>query len=90
MTICVIIKGLVQGVWFRDFIKEKAEELHITGWVKNTSDGSVAAEFSGNESSIKKMIAYCNQGPTGAEVSKVLVDHQEEKTYKDFQILSTE
>ena len=45
----VIISGLVQGVWFRSSTKNTAEQLHITGWVKNISDGKVEAIFEGEE-----------------------------------------
>ncbi|MCJ2534242.1 MAG: acylphosphatase, partial [Candidatus Thermoplasmatota archaeon] len=49
----VLISGRVQGVWFRTSTKQKAEQLGLTGWVRNTSDGSVEAIFEGVEKGIK-------------------------------------
>ena len=40
--------GRVQGVGFRFFVAMNAERCHLTGWVKNMSDGSVTAEVQGN------------------------------------------
>ncbi len=43
----VIISGRVQGVWYRANTKQKAEELGLGGWVKNTAEGNVEAVFEG-------------------------------------------
>ncbi len=45
----VIIKGRVQGVWFRATTQEHALSCGLTGWVKNTRDGNVEAVFEGEE-----------------------------------------
>ncbi len=42
-----IVKGRVQGVWFRAHTRDKALELGLTGWVRNLPDGSVETEFQG-------------------------------------------
>lgn len=72
----VIISGRVQGVWFRANTREKAEELGLTGWVRNTVDGTVEAVFEGEESAIKEMIIWCNKGPRLAQVTDVNVDYE--------------
>jgi len=90
MTVSVIIKGLVQGVGFRYFIKEKADSLNINGWVKNMRDGSLAMELSGSEESIKKMIGYCQKGPSAAEITNVAVVREKEKIFEKFSILIEE
>jgi len=72
----VIISGRVQGVWFRSSTKGKAEQLGITGWVRNTSDGNVEAVFEGDEKIIKVMIEWCNHGPPLAKVDAVEVEKQ--------------
>lgn len=67
----VLISGRVQGVWFRATTKEKAEELGVTGWVRNTSDGKVEAVFVGEEEKVDELIKWCHHGPPLAEVEKV-------------------
>jgi len=72
----VIISGRVQGVWFRSSTKNKAEQLGITGWVRNTSDGNVEAVFEGDEKIIEEMLEWCNHGPPQAKVDNVEVEKQ--------------
>ncbi len=72
----VIISGRVQGVWFRASTKQKAEELRLTGWVKNTDDGKVEAVFEGDDAVVNEMIAWCWKGPALAQVVDVKVSRQ--------------
>jgi acylphosphatase len=73
----VKISGKVQGVWFRSSTKQKAEQLGLTGWVKNTYDGCVEAIFEGDENLVKEIIEWCHQGPPLADVEKVKVTNQD-------------
>ena len=70
----VVIAGRVQGVFFRASTGEKADELGLTGWVRNTRDGSVEAVFEGEEGAVDEMLAWCHKGPSLAKVTKVSVD----------------
>jgi len=67
----VVITGRVQGVFFRASTAEKADELGLTGWVKNTAEGCVEAVFEGDEPAVNKMLAWCRKGPALAHVTKV-------------------
>jgi acylphosphatase len=69
----VIISGRVQGVWYRASTKQKAEELGLTGWVKNTADGNVEAMLEGDEATVHKMITWCRVGPPLAQVADVKI-----------------
>lgn len=71
MKVKVIISGKVQGVFFRAYTKEKAEELRLKGWVRNTKDGRVEAVFEGVKEKVEEMIKWCRQGPPGSKVEKV-------------------
>jgi len=77
----VLISGKVQGVWYRASTKQKADELGLTGWVKNTVDGNVEAVFEGEKIRIDAMIAWCWVGPPMARVTdvKMLPTHRDEK-----------
>lgn len=72
----VIISGRVHGVWFRATTKQKAEQLGLTGWVRNTSDGNVEAVFEGDGENIKEMLDWCHHGPPSAEVENVEIEKQ--------------
>ena len=72
----VVISGRVQGVWFRSSTKQKAEELGLTGWVRNTPSGCVEAVFEGDEGKVNKMVKWCYQGPPLSNVEKVEIKNQ--------------
>ncbi len=73
----VIIDGRVQGVFFRYATREEANGLGVKGWVKNRRDGRVEAVFEGDESSVRKMVEWCHQGPPHAVVNKVDLNWEE-------------
>ena len=76
----LIIKGRVQGVWYRANTKEQACILGIKGWVKNLPDGSVEVVFEGDKKKVEEMIQWCHQGPKLSQVESV--DIQWEKPAK--------
>ncbi|HET9310960.1 MAG TPA: acylphosphatase [Actinomycetota bacterium] len=69
----VRIRGRVQGVFFRASCVERARALGVGGWVRNAFDGSVEAEFEGVSEAVESMIAWCQEGPPGAQVDSVEV-----------------
>ena len=72
----VRISGQVQGVFFRDSTREKARELGLSGYVKNTPDGDVEALFEGPTEGVEEMVRWCGQGPPHASVENVDVDYE--------------
>jgi len=73
----VTISGRVQGVFFRDSTREKAEDLGLAGWVKNASDGRVEALFQGPSRKVREMVEWCEHGPSQASVESVDADFEE-------------
>lgn len=71
-----IIKGTVQGVGFRAFVMEQATSLGLTGWVRNTYDGSVEVTAEGPRTSLEKLLDRLRMGPRMAYVSEVKQDWQ--------------
>ena len=65
------VSGRVQGVCFRDYTKQTAETLGITGWVRNLPDRRVEAVFEGDDEAIEAMVAWCHRGSPAARVSDV-------------------
>jgi acylphosphatase len=86
MTVHLIIKGKVQGVFYRASAKKFADENGIKGWIKNTSEGHVETLASGNENIISVFIDWCKKGPQHANVEEVMVKEMEEFFFDEFKI----
>ena len=65
------VQGRVQGVGFRYALRDEAERLGITGWVRNRPDGSVQALLQGEQAAIERLIAWARRGPPGARVASL-------------------
>jgi len=84
----LVIKGEVQGVFYRASAREEAMRLGIFGWVRNLPDGDVEAEVEGPEEPVQQFIRWCKRGPPSAVVSDVLVERLEHTgEFKGFGIL---
>ena len=67
----IIVKGKGQGVFFRKYAKQKATELGLNGWVKNTVSGDVEIFAQGNKEAINTLLEWCRQGSPRSNVEKV-------------------
>lgn len=72
-----IVHGRVQGVSFRYYTVQKAQQLALTGWVRNRSDGTVETVAVGLRPVLETFLAWLHHGPSGAQVSQVEVDWSE-------------
>ena len=70
----VYVSGDVQGVFFRDSTRQKAEQLGLSGWVKNLPDGRVEALFEGPRQKVREIVSWCEPGPPHAAVENVEVE----------------
>ena len=89
MKIChIFISGFVQGVGFRQFILRQAQDLRLTGWVRNLPDNRVEAVFVGAKEKIEEAISACRKGPFLSEVKDVdvICEEKREENYKTFKI----
>ncbi|KAK8170237.1 Acylphosphatase-like domain-containing protein [Phyllosticta citrichinensis] len=66
------VSGRVQGVFFRAFTIEQANAIHLTGWVKNASDGTVVGEAQGSDEQLARFVQQLHQGPPASQVDKVV------------------
>lgn len=82
------VSGRVQGVYFRQSMKETAEKNNVLGWVRNLPDQRVEAVLEGEESNVDAVIDWSNFGPAGAVVDdlKVIVENNPED-FTGFEIL---
>jgi acylphosphatase len=70
--LAITVTGRVQGVGFRFFVYDCARTFSLTGWVRNTTDGSIAIEVQGFSNALDAFIAEVNEGPAHARVVEVL------------------
>jgi acylphosphatase len=67
----VVVRGRVQGVFFRDTCSRLARAAGVTGWVRNQPDDSVEAVFEGDAEAVERMVSWCRHGPPRAIVTEV-------------------
>ncbi|MBS1762700.1 MAG: acylphosphatase [Bacteroidetes bacterium] len=83
----IIVKGKVQGVFFRASAKRAAEDLNLNGWVKNLPDGNVEILISGDKPQIEEFIKWCHAGPENARVKEIIVNDSNEIHSNSFKII---
>ncbi len=66
-----LIRGRVQGVFFRGWTEEEAVRRGLSGWVRNNPDGTVSALFVGPRATVDEMLEVCRDGPLAARVDGV-------------------
>lgn len=88
-SILVRIEGKVQGVWYRGWTVDNAQELGLNGWVRNRRDGTVEAVFCGDEKMIEEMLLRCQHGPDLAVVKNITSTPCEKPERHGFQKLET-
>jgi acylphosphatase len=69
----VIVRGRVQGVWFRDSTRERARAYGVAGWVRNRPDGAVEAVLEGPTDAVQQVLRFFETGPPRAQVEHVEV-----------------
>jgi acylphosphatase len=82
----VIVHGRVQGVFFRDTVRRRAEQLEVAGWVANRADGTVEAVFEGPGEDIAVLIDFCRRGPDRADVERIEVLEEEPEGAEGFRV----
>ena len=71
-----MIHGLVQGVWYRESMRQEAERLGVAGWVRNRLDGTVEALVEGDAAAVQSITDWARRGPRDAEVRAVDVSEE--------------
>ena len=86
MAMHCIVKGKVQGVWFRQSTLEQAQALGLTGWVRNNDNGEVELLACGEESALSNLKRWLWQGPEHANVQEVIIEEVPQQTFDKFTI----
>jgi acylphosphatase len=85
----VIVRGSVQGVGYRYTARMIADEIGVTGWVRNRRDGSVEAEVEGTPEQVDEMLAWMAEGPPGSRVESASVTDVAPLGERRFEVRST-
>jgi acylphosphatase len=83
----IIVKGTVQGVFFRNYIKEQADKLKIRGFVRNKSDSNVEIYAEGDIDNVDKFYELCKQGPKYAKIKEAVMSEVPFQDFTEFKIL---
>jgi acylphosphatase len=81
-----IVHGRVQGVFFRDSTRERANAHGVSGWVSNRSDGAVEAVLEGSPDAVQRLLRFLETGPPSASVDHVDVSDEEPEGISGFSV----
>lgn len=82
----ILVKGKVQGVFFRKSAQEKARELGVNGFARNLQDGSVHIIAEGAEEKLDEFVTWCRQGPSASRVDDLEVNKIDCSGFENFVI----
>ncbi len=82
----VVVHGRVQGVFFRDSVRERARAHGVSGWICNRSDGAVEAVLEGRPDNVERVVRFCRTGPRQALVERIDVTDEEPEGLSRFEI----
>jgi DNA ligase D-like protein (predicted 3'-phosphoesterase) len=82
----IVVRGVVQGVGFRDATARRARKLGAMGWVRNGEDGSVLVHAEGPEPAVEELVAFLSDGPPGARVTEATTESVKAEGHEQFAI----
>jgi len=86
-SVRLYIKGVVQGVFFRAFVKENAEKLDVRGFIRNLEDGRVEVFLEGDPDKVNKMIELSKTGPKFSQIYDMEIIPEKFQDLKGFKVL---
>ena len=86
-TLRIHISGLVQGVFFRKFLEDKANELNIRGFCRNLDDGKLEVVVEGRDEKVNEMLESCQKGPQHADIKDIQVQELRHQGFKGFKVM---
>jgi acylphosphatase len=83
----VVVRGQVQGVFFRDTCRREARCRQVAGWIRNNDDGTVEAVFEGEDDAVTTLVDWAHRGPPSAQVSRVEVAEERPEGLSGFRVV---
>ena len=82
----IVAHGRVQGVFFRDSVRQRAEAEGVAGWVRNCPEGTVEAVLEGDHAAVGRLLRFCSEGPRGARVERAETFEEEPEGLSGFSV----
>lgn len=83
----IIVKGRVQGVYFRAYTQKQAVKLNLSGFVRNLGNGDVEIVAHGENQDLQQLVTWCHKGPILAKVKEVIITpHHSSELFEAFEI----
>jgi len=86
-TIRIYLSGSVQGVFFRKFLEEKANEFGVRGFVRNLDDGRVEVLAEGRDENVNAMLDVCKKGTQHTKITDIQVQEIKNQGFEGFKVL---
>jgi acylphosphatase len=81
-----VVQGNVQGVFFRDSTRQRAQAAGVHGWVRNRDDGAVEAVLEGPAEAVEQVLRFLREGPRRAEVRNVQISEEPPEGLSSFEV----
>ena len=86
-SVRLYVEGIVQGIFFRVFVKENAEKNDVRGFVRNLENGKIEIFLEGNVNNVNKMIEICKEGPKHSQIKNVEIKEEKFQGLREFKVL---
>ena len=86
-SVRLTISGSVQGLFFRQFVKDNADKNNVRGYIRGLEDGRVEIFLEGEMDDVDSMISLCKRGPQHSQVRSVQEKEEKFQDFKEFKIL---
>jgi len=86
-TIRIYISGSVQGIFFRKYLEEKANEFGVRGFVRNLDDGRVEVLAEGRDENVNSMLEVCKKGTQHTKITDIQIQELKNQGFKGFKVL---
>ncbi|WP_066515944.1 acylphosphatase [Sphingobium cloacae] len=80
----LVIRGRVQGVFYRNWMVTTARQLGLTGWVRNCMNATVEAVVEGPPEAVDRIIQLAHDGPPAAKVAEIVVQDARPGSFSGF------
>ena len=86
-SVRLFLTGSIQGIFFRQFVKDNADKNNVRGYVRNIEDGRVEIFLEGDKENVETMATICKSGPKHANIRNVVEKPESFQDFKEFKIL---